>query len=181
MRSAKPVLTIHLFGLEVSVMASAAALTMVLMVAAAGLRLMRGGSLLGAVGFGLGVAVVHTGSCLGHHLGHAFAARLTGFPMQGIVAKDLIWRSAYPQNEPILPSLVHAKRALGGPAASLVLTGVSVVAWLATRAGPIELRRLMLVAMIDTGVVFSLGSLLPLGFTDGSTLLNLLRWGRPEK
>lgn len=170
-----------IFGLEIEILPSALVMTFALLVAFAGLRMIRGDSLLQAAGFGFGVALVHTLSLFWHHFGHAAAARLCGYPMSGIVVQHLIWRSAYPGDEPALPARLHAVRALGGPAASLVLAILVAAAWLSMEDAADWLRRLTLVAMLDNGLVFTAGSLLPLGFTDGSTLYRLWRWGRPER
>ena len=78
-----------------------------------------------------------------HHLGHAWAARRTGFPMSGIHCRLFLCASRYPRHEPMLPANVHIRRALGGPLFSFLLAVV----------------------------VGALTALLPLGFTDGSTLL----------
>src|SRR5262249_17011878 len=50
-----------------------------------------------------------------HHIGHALAARRTGFPMSGVRFGFLIGASVYPPTEPELPASVHIRRALGGP------------------------------------------------------------------
>lgn len=108
---------------------------------------------------------------LWHQMGHARAADLTGYRMKGITFVGPLATSVYPSDEPALPPDIHIQRALGGPIFSalwsLVLTAVALLlkpvggtAWYVA-----------LFALADNTLVFTLGSLLPLGFTDGSTLL----------
>jgi hypothetical protein len=79
--------------------------------------------------------------------------------------------SVYPTDEPPLPARVHLTRAAGGPITSL-LAG-TIVAIVRSRTGPrggiaSDLSQLL---VFDNLLVLALGSLLPLGFTDGGTLL----------
>ncbi len=108
-----------------------------------------------------------------HQLGHALAAQRTGHPMSGIHLWGLLSESQYPKDEGELPAGVHIRRALGGPLASL-LTAL-VIGVILLRFRPLEgtLGLLGLFALLDNLLIFTLGALLPLGFTDGSTLL---RW-----
>jgi hypothetical protein len=128
-------------------------------------------AVLGAV---LAVAL-HWFSDIFHHLGHARAARRTGYPMIGVRLWFLLGSSEYPADEPALPAATHIRRALGGPLASLLLTLLA-----ATLALPALLLRLpfwevAVFFFLDNLLVFLLGAFLPLGFTDGSTLLRWLR------
>ena len=133
------------------------------------------------LGFGL-VAAILTGLALTslhwvvlfvHHFGHSVAAKGTGFPMTGVLLWWGLATSLYPRDEPELPASLHIRRALGGPIASLafgllaaalawLLRGETVVAWL-----------LPAFAGFDSLFIFGIGSLVPLGFNDGSTLI---RW-----
>lgn len=115
---------------------------------------------------------IHWLSEFWHHFGHAQAARQTGYPMSGICANGPIATSLYPPDEPILPGPIHIKRALGGPIASGLLTLALAVLALAMRPlGGIPLMAASL-AFFENLIVFSLGAFLPLGFTDGSTILH---------
>lgn len=115
-----------------------------------------------------------------HHLGHALAARSTGYPMSGLHISGLLASDRYPSDEPPLPAGLHARRALGGPVASLVLTAVLAgLGWWLKESSPL-LRLGPWILAAENVLVFILGALLPLGFTDGSTLLNLWRWGSPQ-
>jgi hypothetical protein len=139
------------------------------------------------LGFPIGAAVVgaliavvlHWLSEIVHNLGHAWAARSTGYPMAGIQLGRLaiFGTCLYPPNEPALPARVHIRRALGGPAASLLLS--IIAAAILVTLGVSNHAVLWWVALfffLDNFVVLALGAFLPLGFTDGSTLLYW--WGK---
>jgi hypothetical protein len=123
---------------------------------------------------GLIAALLQLASEITHQLGHAWAARQTGYPMTGIRLWGVLSTSVYPSNEPALPAATHIRRALGGPMTSLlvsVLAGIFLFA-LRDRAG--VARWIALFFFLDNLLVFTLGAFLPLGFTDGSTLLHWL-------
>lgn len=131
---------------------------------------------------GLIATKLHWLSEFWHHIGHAQAAKQTGYPMSGVCANGPIATSMYPPDEPTLPGSIHIKRALGGPIASGALAVVLAVATFALRPiGGIPLMAAAL-AFFENLFVFGLGAFLPLGFTDGSTILHY--WNRntsPEK
>ncbi len=114
-----------------------------------------------------------------HQLGHAASASRTGYPMQGIQYWGVLSSSIYPQDEPTLAGPIHIRRALDGPAASFlvaVLSGLFLILLIALSASD-AVRWLAIFFLADNLLVFCLGALLPLGFTDGSTLL---QWrGKP--
>jgi hypothetical protein len=89
----------------------------------------------------------------------------------------LVGTSLYPSDEPALPSAIHIRRALGGPALSLVLTVLLALAVFALQSAGGTLWWILVFLLLDYLLVFSLGALMPLGFTDGSTLLHW--WGKP--
>jgi len=109
-----------------------------------------------------------------HHLGHAIAARRTEYPMTGVLFHTVLGTSVYPCDEPELPGSVHIRRALGGPALSFVVLIVASLAalFIPARTSPLLNALALFVAAINL-LIFSAGAFLPLGFTDGSTLL---RW-----
>jgi len=111
-----------------------------------------------------------------HHFGHAIAARRTEYPMTGVLFHTVLGTSVYPRDEPELPGSVHIRRALGGPALSFVVLIISSLAALLVPAStsPLLNALALFVAAINL-LIFSAGAFLPLGFTDGSTLL---RWWR---
>lgn len=119
-----------------------------------------------------------------HQMGHAFAARRVGYPMQRIHYFSLLALGLYPQDEPSLPRHIHVKRALGGfwvnllfgllltPAALLLWPGGGIGGWLAGFSAFLN------------AIILGLGAFLPidtkLGATDGGTLLRLWRESRRQ-
>ena len=130
-----------------------------------------------AIGGGLAAVLLHWASDIVHQIGHARAARATGHPMIGIQLWWVLSTSIYPRDEGPLPAAAHIRRALGGPIASLLLT--LAAAALALALGPAGGAPwwLAVFVFLDNLLVLTLGALLPLGFTDGSTLLHW--WGKP--
>ena len=88
----------------------------------------------------------------------------------------LLGTSVYPPDEQTLPARIHIRRALGGPTGSLLLSAVAAVTALALRTVGGALWWVALFFFLDNLVVFTLGAFPPLGFTDGSTLLQW--WGK---
>lgn len=122
-------------------------------------------------------AVLHWLSELLHHLGHAGAARRTGYPMTGVLFVHVLALSLYPRNEPQLSGKIHIRRALGGPAVSLVVTIIAFLVLLLGQAVGGLFYWVALWFFLDNLLVFFLGAFLPLGFTDGSTILKW--WNKP--
>ena len=121
------------------------------------------------------VTLLHYASELWHQLGHSWAARRVGYPMIGVRFWWILGQSIYPNNEPELPGSTHIRRALGGPAASLLLTIIMFILTILVARLP-DYTLLMWVlplVTLDNLFFFTLGAFLPLGFTDGSTIL---RW-----
>jgi Zn-dependent protease len=131
-----------------------------------------------AIAAGLLAAALHWASEITHQLGHAWAARRTGYPMTGIRFWGPLGASVYPADEPELPARIHIRRALGGPLISLGVTLVAAI--VAAALFPLGglARYLSLFAAIENLAVFCLGSLLPLSFTDGGTLLRWISRGQ---
>ena len=127
---------------------------------------------------GLAAALLHWLSEAWHQVGHASAARRTGYPMTGVRFWGMLSTSLYPADEGPLPAQVHVRRALGGPAASLLLTLVAGCTVLALREAPGNLRELALFCFVENLLVFTLQALVPLGFNDGTTLWHWLRENR---
>jgi Zn-dependent protease len=124
---------------------------------------------------GLAAYVLHLGSDLVHHIGHAWAARRTGYPMVGVCFWLIFGRSIYPADEPALPGAVHIRRALGGPAANLLLAVPVAIASAAVWPWQGLGDSLLAFLLIDN-LFLGLGALLPIGPFDGSTVLHW--WGR---
>jgi hypothetical protein len=139
-------------------------------------------SLIGWLGLGWGVGtavfaaflatILHFFGELWHQLGHALAARRTGYPMSGVMFVWVLAASLYPRDEPELPARIHIWRALGGPAASFFMALVGGTLAILTQQFGVTIWYLALFFFLDNLLVFTLGALLPLGFTDGSTLLH---------
>jgi hypothetical protein len=97
--------------------------------------------------------------------------------MSAIAYRWVLGGTLYPRDEPELPAAVHIKRALGGPLGSLLLAMVMGVVSLVLRPSGGLLYGLVAFGFWDNLLFFTLGALLPMGFTDGSTLLRY--WGKP--
>jgi hypothetical protein len=130
-----------------------------------------------AVLAGFLAATLHFIFELWHCLSHAVAARRTGYPMSAIAYRWVLGGTLYPRDEPELPAAVHIQRALGGPLGSLLLAVVMGVVSVVLRPSGGLLYGLVAFGFWDNLLFFTLGALLPMGFTDGSTLLRY--WGKP--
>lgn len=116
---------------------------------------------------------LHYASDVAHQLGHAFAAKRTGYPMTGIRFWFVLSTALYPPDEPALPGRIHIHRALGGPPVSL---GLGVMFGLLALMTPGLIGWICAFLAVDNLLVLGLGAFMPLGFTDGSTLLKW--WGK---
>jgi hypothetical protein len=123
---------------------------------------------------GLVAVVLHWVAVILHQVGHALAARFTGHPMTGIRLWGPLSSSEYPPDEPTLAKAIHIRRALGGPVLSVVVSVLALILLFFLRAESSSWW-LTLFFFLDNLLVLTVGSLLPLGFTDGSTLLQLAR------
>jgi hypothetical protein len=120
----------------------------------------------------------HWLSSFAHHVGHAFAARQTGYPMCGIHFRGVLGVSLYPRDEPPLPAKIHIRRALGGPPAS-ILIALAALALRLVLPLPGPVRDLALLVALDN-LIEGPGAFFPLPFTDGGTLRTWLpRRGLP--
>ena len=141
---------------------------------AAAFNLPIGSALLG----GLIVVILHWFSEVVHQLGHAWAARRTGYPMIGVRFGFLgvLSTAIYPPDEPTLPAAIHIRRATGGPIFS---------AWLSTMAFLIILMTIRNAGAIwsfvswffflENFLVMTLQVFIPLGFNDGGTIWRWMR------
>jgi len=109
---------------------------------------------------GAGVAAYHALTQLVHQLGHALAARATGYPMTGIRYDYAFSYSTYPADEPPVPAAVHIQRSLGGLGGTTVMLMVAVVLWLRRCGqGSWVTRGLLHFVLLDAVLLF-VGSLL---------------------
>jgi hypothetical protein len=134
-----------------------------------------GATLAAGILLGLIVTALHWLSDLLHQAGHAIAARRTGYPMTGLRLWFLLSSGLYPLDEPELPARTHARRALGGPILSLLVTIVAGGIALLMRNAGSPYTWVAVFAFLDNLLIFTLGAFAPLNFTDGGTLLRLWR------
>lgn len=124
------------------------------------------------------VVVLHWFSELVHQLGHAWAARRTGYPMSGIRFGTLgvLATSLYPPDEPVLPAKIHLRRALGGPIFSAWLSAVAFLVILMTiRSASAMWSFVLWFFFLENLLVMTLQVFIPLGFNDGATIWQWLR------
>ena len=165
----------RLFGLEHTVLGSAIlGLLLLWTLLAAGAWYLLDQPPVSAALLGLAAALLHFGGEVWHQYGHARAARRAGAPMIAVRYWLVLGSSIYPEDEPEQQPKVHIRRALGGPLASLSLAAVLAGLLLAFAPGT-PVFYLTAFACLDNLLVFGLGSFLPLGFTDGSTILRYAR------
>ena len=167
----------HIFGLHLSARPSAIIGSLALWIALSGvalalIKLSVGEAILG----GFVATLLHWVSETLHQLGHTQAARRTGFPMTGIRYWGVLSTSVYPADEPALPASIHIRRALGGPSVSIAVGILIGILALTLRDSAGLLRWFAQFVALENLLVFGLGAFLPLGFTDGSTLLRY--WGQ---
>ena len=127
---------------------------------------------------GVIVLILFWFSDLIHQLGHAWAARRTGYPMTGIRFGTL-WifsTSLYPPDEPALPAKIHLRRAFGGPIFSAWLTAIAFLLILLTIRGADAVWAFVLwFFFLDNLFVMTLQVFFPLGFNDGATVWRWMR------
>jgi hypothetical protein len=124
------------------------------------------------------VVVLHWFSELVHQLGHAWAARRTGYPMIGVRfgALTVFATSLYPPDEPPLPAKIHIRRALGGPIFSAWLTSIVFIVILMTVRGIDAVWSFVLwFFFLENLFVMTLQVFIPLGFNDGGTIWRWMR------
>ena len=84
----------------------------------------------------------------------------------------MLWgRDLYPADEPDLPAAIHIRRAVAGPLTSFGLMMAFGVVALATRPLGGLISLLAAWCWLDN-LILTVAGLLPLGFTDGDTLLH---------
>ncbi|GAB4426707.1 MAG: hypothetical protein Kow0031_06520 [Anaerolineae bacterium] len=102
-----------------------------------------------------------------HFSGHIISSRLASAPMNEVRVKFPL-PMAYFRKEDVSPEQ-HQLRAIGGPIASTLAALVALPLWLLSRPGSL-LRDVFSIAAIANGAI-ALGSLYPLPFIDGGSLL----------
>lgn len=127
---------------------------------------------------GLIVVILHWFSEVVHQLGHAWAARRTGYPMTGICFGKLgVFATAlYPPDEPALPARLHVRRATGGPIFSAWLSSIAFIVILLTIRTAAPMWQFVLwFFFLDNFFVMTLQVFIPLGFNDGATIWHWIR------
>ena len=127
---------------------------------------------------GLIVVILHWFSETVHQLGHAWAARRTGYPMTGIRfgTGAILSTALYPRDEPALPAKTHIRRALGGPIFSAWLSSIAFLVILMTirTAAPVW-QFVLWCFFLENLIVMTLQVFIPLGFNDGATIWHWMR------
>lgn len=126
------------------------------------------------------LVVLHWVNDMFHNYGHFFAARWTGFPMDGVRLGStegmvLFGTSIYPDHEGELSAAVHLRRAIGGPAANVALGLVGLGGTLVLLLVGSPFVWVGVAFTLENFFVFGLGNFMPLGFNDGSTLFHWWR------
>jgi hypothetical protein len=111
---------------------------------------------------------------VGHAIAHVVSARHAGAPMDEILIAAGMPRTLYKDND--VPPSVHRMRALGGPVFSAVGLLVSLLLRAVTPGGSLA-SELATWSSIGHGFILA-GSLLPLPFVDGGTIL---KWTLVER
>jgi hypothetical protein len=124
---------------------------------------------------GLAATALHWLSDLVHNLGHAWAAQREGHPMEAIQFWLVLAQSVYPKAEPELPPDTHIRRALGGPAASVALSFVGFVVLKLLPEHWHTARWVVRYFALENLLAFGGQAVVPLGFNDGSTILENVR------
>ena len=171
----KPVHFGKLFGLQISILPLGFVGTFALWVGFSAIAHYALGLAFGeSVLLGFVATLLHWTFGLIHSLGHAFAAKRTGYPMLGITFGifAILAATRYPKDEPTLPSSIHIRRALGGPIANGLL---SILFFLLLPLWPGNWFWIGMFALFENLFVYTLQVFLPLGFNDGSTILRNLR------
>ncbi len=108
-----------------------------------------------------------------HHIGHYLAGLYTGYPLYATHFYLVLARDLYPASEPKLSPNIHIRRAMGGPAISVIAALLclffaqlipSGILWFVFAAG-----------FWFNLLVFTLGALIPFGGLDGDVLVKNLR------
>ncbi len=151
-----------LMGLRVTITPMALVAYVALAVALMLVGLLIGLTFVEALAGGLIAALLHYLLSFAHHLGHAIAAQRTGYPMTGVHFWGILGLSLYPRDEPALPGRVHIQRALGGPLMSGAISIALAVLAAIVRPPDNLLDWLIVFALTDNVLTYTLGVLLPL-------------------
>jgi hypothetical protein len=129
-------------------------------------------SFFGAVFSGAIVATLHFVGQFVHQMGHATAARLTGYPMKGMRFSRVFSHSEYPKGQKGLTDGQHVQRALGGVVGAFVWVLVMGAAFLATRGAAPAWEWIFAVALLDAAVIFLVSAI----YSDGVMFIRRKGW-----
>jgi hypothetical protein len=132
---------------------------------------------------GIIAVILHWFSEVVHQLGHAWAARRTGYPMTGVRfgTFGIFATGLYPADEPALPANLHIRRAIGGPIFSAWLASIAfIILLMVIQSASAVWQFVLWFFFLENLIVFTLQVFLPLGFNDGATIWHWLRH-RPQK
>jgi Zn-dependent protease len=171
-----------LMGLRVTITPMVLITFAVLAIVIAIIALVFGASLPEALLGGLIAVFLHYLLDFAHNIGHAIAARRTGYPMTGVHFWGILGTSIYPRDEPVLPGKVHIQRALGGPIMSGVISIALAILSALTRPPDTLLDWLLVFALTLNVLAFTLGALLPLHRWVGieTDMDTILRWMKSQ-
>lgn len=122
---------------------------------------------------GVGVVAYHALAQFVHQLGHALAARSTGYPMTGIRYEYAFNYSEYPPDEPLLPDSVHIRRSFGGVAGTALMAVIATLLWLRRKSAAHWFTRWLLASiLLDSLLLFFASAVL----SDGVLFLREESW-----
>jgi Zn-dependent protease len=104
---------------------------------------------------------------LSHAVGHVVSGRLAGAPMDELLITATRIANRYEGDQERYGPRIHLSRALGGPAANLLLAAL-LAAWLRRR--PAGLGRDFAERLLALNLIAGLGALLPLPSVDGAVI-----------
>src|ERR1700753_4017302 len=168
------IMSFKFLGLDIQITSSGMIGSLILLIVFTGLALAALQlSILGALVWGLVAVLLYWSGEFLHQYGHLGAGRRVGYPLTGMQTWWVFARSLYPADEPTLPAAVHIRRALGGAPVSIGLGIVFGILALVLKDSLSEpLWALIVLYAVLNFFYFGMGAFLPLGFTDGSTLLH---------
>lgn len=107
-----------------------------------------------------------------HLIGHAIAARSTGYQMSRMWFLYAFAMTLYPRDEPPLPARLHIQRSLGGPIAFGIALIIVFLLWSNARDATWTVRYLTSFMLFEAIFLFFVSSI----FTDGVMFIVRKQW-----